>query len=76
MTGSDIKALRERVEGQIWAAIRAGLESHEHLLCAAERASTYEAASAFRDEAARHIADGVIARPDVQALLTAMEGET
>ncbi len=72
---TDLKSLRERVEGQIWAAIRAGVERNSQLIFEAATAGNYEIASAYWDEASRRIADGVIARPDVQALLAAVESD-
>lgn len=66
-------AFRARIEGQIWAAVRAGLESHASTVVEATRAGKYEIASNLFDEASRHIADGVLARPDVQAAISMAE---
>ena len=65
--------LVQRVEGQIWAAVRAAIESHASTVVEATMAGKYELASALYDEAARNVADGVLARPDVQAALRMAE---
>lgn len=59
----------EHIEGQVWAAVRAAVESHASTIVEATMAGKYEIASALYDEAARHIADGVLARPDVRAVI-------
>ena len=53
---------RQRVEGQIWAAIRNGLENYAPIIANAIAAQSHAMASAYFDDAARRIADGVLAR--------------
>ncbi len=69
--------LIQRVEGQIWAAVRAAVESHAATIVEATMAGKYEIASACFDKASREIADGILARPEVQqALLLAASAHT
>lgn len=65
--------LSERVEGQIWAAVRAAIESHASTIVEATMVGKYELASALYDEAARHIADGILARPEVREAIALAE---